>query len=235
MTNHHLNAVADGKTDQGRFAVRVWDLPTRLFHWLLVCCVVGALVSGSMGGLAMRYHEWFGVATLSLILFRWVWGAVGGVHARFANFIKGPRVVLKYARGLFRGDSDRYLGHNPLGGWSILAMLASLCFQVGTGLFSNDDILTEGPLVYLIGKDLSDRLTTLHHANKWILIGLVVVHVLAVVFYRLVKKEDLVTPMVSGRKKWPEKAEDSDDQKTMAMGIFTAIAIITCLFIYGIR
>lgn len=183
----------------------------------------------------MMSHERLGVATLILVLFRLVWGAVGGVHARFASFIKGPRMVLKYARGLFSGESKRYLGHNPLGGWSIIAMLASLCVQVGTGLFSNDDILTEGPLVFLIGKDLSDRLTALHHANKWILIGLVAVHVLAVAFYGLVKRENLVTPMVSGHKKWPEKAEDSDDPKTMAMGIFTAIAIVTYLFIYGIQ
>ena len=228
-------ALADGHSNENGFVVRVWDLPTRIFHWLLVCCVVGSLFTGNMGGLAMTNHEWCGVAILAMILFRLVWGAVGGVHARFSSFLKGPRLVLDYARRLFGAESNGYLGHNPLGGWSIIAMLASLCVQVATGLFANDDILTEGPLVFLISKALSDQLTYLHHANKWILISLLTVHMLAVAFYWLVKRENLVKPMVTGHKIWPVKREDSDDKKVMAMGIFSAIAIIIYLFIYGIQ
>lgn len=228
-------AIADANSNENSFVVRVWDLPTRMFHWLLVCCVVGSLVTGNMGGLAMTYHEWFGVAILAMILFRLAWGAVGGVHARFSSFLKGPREVLDYARRLIGAESNGYLGHNPLGGWSIIAMLTSLCVQVATGMFANDDILTEGPLVFLISKDLSDQLTRLHHLNKWLLISLVVVHILAVAFYWLVKRENLVAPMVTGHKRWPEKVKDSDDKKVMAMGIFSAIAIITYLFIYTIQ
>ncbi len=228
-------ALADVRSDENSFVVRVWDLPTRLFHWLLVCCVAGSLITGNMGGLTMTYHEWCGVAILAMILFRIVWGAVGGVHSRFNSFLTGPRVVLDYTRRLFGGESNRYLGHNPLGGWSIITMLASLLIQVCSGLFANDDILTEGPLAFLISNDLSDQLTYLHHANKWILISLLAVHVLAVVFYWFVKRENLVAPMVSGNKKWPEKVKDSDDKKLMAMGIFTAIAIITYLSIYSIH
>ena len=99
--------------DNKSFFIRVWDLPTRIFHWLLVCFVVGSLVTGNMGGLAMTCHEWCGVVIFVMILFRIVWGAVGGVHARFSSFLKGPRVVLDYVRRLLSGESNPYLGHNP--------------------------------------------------------------------------------------------------------------------------
>ena len=191
--------------------VLVWDLPTRLFHWLLVGFVTIAAITAKLGGLAMQYHEWCGVAILVLVTFRLLWGVVGGTHALFAAFIVRPRTVIAYARSLLRGNAERCLGHNPLGGWSIIAMLTALGVQVGTGLFANDDIFTEGPLAHWVSKATSDVLTHIHHTNKFILIGLVGVHMAAVAFYYAVKRENLVTPMVTGYKRWPTAAGNTKD------------------------
>jgi cytochrome b len=127
--------------------VFVWDSPTRLFHWLLVISVIISFVTGNIGGNAMQYHEWGGFAILALLLFRLVWGLVGSRKSRFVTFVYGPSAVISYARALHRRNSAHYLGHNPLGGWSIIALLFTLLVQAVTGLFANDDILTEGPLL----------------------------------------------------------------------------------------
>jgi cytochrome b len=128
--------------------VVVWDLPTRLFHWLLTIFVIISFVTGNIGGNAMQYHEWSGFVILVLLVFRLVWGFLGGRQSRFSAFVRGPAAVLRYATALIKGNSPPVLGHNPLGGWSILAMMLALFVQVGTGLFANDDILTEGPLYH---------------------------------------------------------------------------------------
>jgi cytochrome b len=181
-------------------AVQVWDLPTRLFHWLLVAFVIVSFVSGNIGGNAMQNHEWSGLTILALLLFRLAWGFVGGRHARFAEFLRGPRTVLRYAIGLLRGDAPRYPGHNPLGGWSILAMLTALCIQAVTGLFANDDIFTEGPLAVWVDKATSDWLTRIHRLNPDVIIALVCIHIFAVFFHWWVKRENLILPMVTGKK-----------------------------------
>lgn len=213
--------------------VRVWDLPTRLFHWLLVCLVAVSITTAMIGGLAMQYHERSGMAIMVLVLFRVVWGFMGGTQARFAAFIRGPQEVLRYTRTLLRNDARRYIGHNPLGGWSIIAMLTGLGVQVGTGLFANDDILTEGPLAHWVSKAISDSLTRIHHINKVVLMGLVAVHVSAVVFYLVVKRENLVTPMVTGCKRWPQAVENTIDRPALALVIMAATALATYFTIYG--
>jgi cytochrome b len=212
--------------------VLVWDLPTRLFHWLLVLCVAVSVVTGNIGGLYMRYHEWSGVTILVLVLFRIVWGLVGGRYVRFSAFVAGPRAVMGYARDLLNRAHQRYLGHNPLGGWSILAMLAALGVQAGTGLFANDDIITEGPLAHWIGKGLSDLLTRVHLLNKGVLMTLVGVHVLAVVFYHLVKHENLLVPMITGHKRWPRAAEGAENGVIKAAAILIVLALAAYLVIY---
>jgi cytochrome b len=227
-----IKNTAASSRQSGHHDVLVWDLPTRLFHWLLVLCVAVSVVTGSIGGLLMRYHEWCGVTILVLVLFRLVWGIVGGRHNRFAAFVAGPLVVLDYARDLFGKAHQPYLGHNPLGGWSILAMLAALCVQAGTGLFANDDILTEGPLAQLISKGLSDFLTRIHLINKSLLLLLVGVHILAVIFYFLVKHENLLTPMITGVKKWPQASSDTENSVVKAAVILTVLALGAYLVIY---
>ena len=182
-------------------SVRVWDLPTRLFHWLLVVLVVVSVYTGNVGGLReMDVHMLSGYAILALLLFRLVWGFIGAGESRFLSFVRGPRAVLAYARDLLTGRHRATLGHNPLGGWSVMAMLASLLVQAVTGLFSNDDILTKGPLARTVSKATSDRLTAIHDLNATVLYVLIGVHLLAILFYLLVQKENLVRPMLTGRK-----------------------------------
>ncbi len=197
----------NGLDDPPSYRILVWDLPTRLFHWMLVVLVAVSFVTGKTGGTAMQYHEWSGVAILALILFRVLWGLFGGIPSRFSSFIRGPRKVFGYARSLLGNGHQPYLGHNPMGAWSIIAMLAVLLIQVGTGLFANDDILTEGPLYHLVSKDASDWLTRIHHINRSILIGLIALHLAAIVFYWLVKRENLMLPMITGRKSWHEAVD----------------------------
>jgi cytochrome b len=204
--------------------VLVWDLPTRVFHWLLVALVVLAFVTAEMGGTAMQYHMWNGAAILGLVLFRVLWGFWGGTQSRFSAFVKGPGKTVEYARTLLGGKSKKYLGHNPLGAWSIIAMLAALAIQAGTGLFANDDILTEGPLFQWVSKDTSDWLTRIHLINQNILIGLVVLHIGAILFYLVVKRENLLLPMITGHKQWHEAAIDADDHRFRAIILVAILA-----------
>ena len=182
--------------------VTVWDVPTRLFHWLLVVFVMISFVTGNIGGNAMQYHQWSGYMVLTLLLFRIVWGLIGSRESRFVKFVKGPATVVRYATTFLKSKATPYLGHNPLGGWSIIAMLLALLVQAGTGLFANDDIITEGPLFDWVSKATSDWLTKIHRLNQIAIIWLVCVHVLAILFYFFYKRENLITPMITGAKQW---------------------------------
>jgi cytochrome b len=190
------------QTLQGLGAVRVWDLPTRIFHWLLVALVAASFATGKAGGNAMIYHEWCGEAILALLIFRIVWGFIGSAPSRFGTFLAGPSTVFRYALTLLRRDEDHHLSHNPLGGWSVMAMLLILLIQAGTGLFANDDIFIEGPLYEWVSKATSDRLTSIHRLNHDVIIILVAVHVAAVLFHLVYKKENLIRPMITGMKPW---------------------------------
>lgn len=197
------------RTWRGSRPVRIWDLPTRLFHWLLAALVIASFASGKLGGNAMLYHEWCGEAVLALVLFRVAWGFIGSGPSRFQAFLSGPATVLRYARTLLRRAADHRLSHNPLGGWSVMAMLLALLVQAGTGLFANDDIATFGPLYRWVSKATSDRLTSIHLLNQNAIVALVAVHLAAVLFHLIYKRENLITPMITGRKSWkgPLKAD----------------------------
>ena len=182
--------------------VLVWDLPTRVFHWLLAVLVIISFVTGNIGGNAMQYHEWSGFTILALLLFRLGWGFAGSRESRFVTFIRGPSAVVRYAATLLRSDSTPSFGHNPLGGWSIIAMILALLSQAVTGLFANDDIVTEGPLFDWVSKATSDGLTRVHKLNQEVIIVLVSIHILAVLFYLFYKRENLVKPMITGVKEW---------------------------------
>jgi cytochrome b len=188
--------------------ILVWDLPLRLFHWLLALLVVVSVTSATIGGNAMQFHMLSGYTILALVLFRILWGFLGSTHARFASFVRGPVAVFSYLRALTRHDAERHLGHNPAGAWSVIFMLLVLLAQAATGLFANDDISTEGPLAKLVSKALSDRITGVHHLNSKILYALIGLHLSAVAFYLIHKRENLVTPMLTGFK---DAAGDSVD------------------------
>lgn len=173
--------------------VKVWDLPTRLCHWLLLALLVGAIVTENLGGNAMEWHGRIGLAILGLVSFRISWGFVGSTYARFGIFLRGPRTIRAYLRGEWQG-----LGHNPLGAWAVLVLLVLVLIQATTGLFANDDIAFNGPLYDLVGKDLSDRLSSLHASIAYLLLGLSSVHVLVILYYRRIRRQNLITPMLTG-------------------------------------
>jgi cytochrome b len=194
---------AAGASAAGRAGVPVWDVWVRLFHWAVVALVAFSWWSGTEGGTIMKWHMYSGYAILALVLFRVTWGVVGSTHARFTDFVRGPAAVLGAARELFSRRPMPYAGHNPVGGWMVLALLAALAVQAGTGLFANDDILTEGPLYRHVSKDLSDALTRIHYWNFNVILGLAALHVLGVAHHWIVKRENLVAAMFTGRKQLP--------------------------------
>lgn len=175
-----------------------WDLATRLFHWALVVLAVFSFVTGTIGGQWMSWHLKSGYAILALLVFRLMWGFAGTHEARFATFLRGPGAVVAYAKRLWHGEYAPHHGHNPLGGWMVVLMLAALAFQAGTGLFSNDEIATEGPLASKVSNAMVDRMSALHDYNQWLIVTLVVVHIAAVFAYRWRFGVNLVAPMLKG-------------------------------------
>ncbi len=180
---------------------RLWDLPTRLFHWLLVAAVAAAVITGQLGGGLMVWHGRLGIAICGLLAFRLVWGFAGSTYARFAQFFPTPGKLRAYLAGQWQGE-----GHNPLGALSVFGLLGLLTAQVMTGLVANDDIAFNGPLLDLVGRDWSNRLTGLHHLLADGLIALVVLHVAAIVYYRRVRQKNLLKPMLTG---WQEGEGES--------------------------
>jgi cytochrome b len=230
--NKSDNRSAKEHTGKKVYSIPVWDIPTRIFHWLLAGLVILSFITGKIGGTAMKYHELGGFAVLSLVVFRLVWGVIGGQQSRFSAFVKGPATVLRYASSLPRKDSTPYIGHNPLGGWSIIAMLISLLIQTGTGLFANDDILTEGPLYDLVSKHTSDWLTGLHHLNRNVLLGLVVLHICAIMFYLLAKRENLLVPMITGKKTWEHEMDSAYGNPMWALLLAVVVTAVAYFIIY---
>ncbi len=184
--------------------IKIWDLPTRLFHWSLLGLVVACWwTSGEEGNI--DWHMRCGLAVLALLLFRLLWGVLGSSTARFASFVAAPRAVLDYFAGM-RRDAAPHIGHNPAGGWMVLVMLATLLAIVLCGLFANDDIMSEGPLAHLVSERLSDLATEWHESGFYMLLVLVGLHVAAIAFYLLVKKDNLVRPMLTGVRQLPQGA-----------------------------
>jgi len=180
---------------------RIWDLPTRLFHWALVVLIALQFASGEFELFPMRWHYWFGYTTLVLVVFRILWGFFGSQTSRFSDFLCGPVSVWRYLRSLIAGKPTASLGHNPLGGWSVMLMLACLLVQVVSGLFSSDDIMTDGPLVGLVTHDTVETMTWLHQLNENVLLVLISVHVIAAFGYLLIRHDNLITPMITGVKR----------------------------------
>ena len=184
-----------------RLLMKVWDAPTRLFHWAIVLLVVGSYVTNALDW--MGWHMLLGYVTLTLLLFRLAWGFIGSDTSRFSNFLTNPVAALRHLADFARREPDTEIGHNAAGGWMVLVMLLDLFVQAGTGLFSNDDVSVNGPLRHLVSKRTSDALSAIHAANFYVLLGLITLHILAIAAYATVKHQDLVRPMVTGKKRMP--------------------------------
>ena len=207
--------------------IRVWDLPTRLFHWLLAAAVVGLVITANVGGNWMNWHLRLGYAVLTLLLFRLVWGFVGGHWSRFGSFLYAPSSVLAYLRG--RSKLEHQVGHSPLGALSVFALLVILLAQVTSGLMTDDEIAFFGPLVRFVSGD-TVALATSYHKNvgKFIVIGLVVLHVAAIAFYKWVKKDNLVRPMLVGDKQMPASFKVPQARDSLASRVLALMVLAVC-------
>ncbi len=207
--------------------VRVWDLPTRLFHWALAAAVVGLIVTGNVGGNAMNWHLRLGYVVMTLLLFRLCWGLLGGHWSRFAAFLYSPTRVWADLRG--QSMAEERVGHSPLGALAVWAMLLALGAQVASGLFSDDEIAFFGPLTRFASADTVSALTSYHKdVGKLVVLALVVLHLVALAGYKWVKRRPLVAAMVTGDKALPQPTPASRDgwpQRLLALCLLMACGL----------
>lgn len=205
--------------------VQVWDRAIRAYHWLLVLALPASWLTAEAGGLAMDWHQGIGALVLGLLVFRLVWGFIGSAHARFAEFFPTPGRLSAYWRGAWQGH-----GHTPLGALSVCALLGLLGLQVGTGLFANDDIAFQGPLTAWVDKSLSDSLSGWHALLFNVLLGLVVLHVAAIVFYWRIRKQNLLAPMLTGEKTVAAPVLENSPRHGLARFVLAAAAAGTLVW-----
>lgn len=219
--------------------LRVWDLPTRVFHWALALAVLGLVITGDVGGDAMVWHMRLGYAVLTLIGFRLLWGVLGGHWSRFAHFPMGLPSVLRYLKGA--REPRLHLGHNPLGSWAVVAMLLALALQAVAGLMVDDEIAYAGPLTGLVSGDTVQLATWYHkQVGKFVVLGLVVLHLLAVAFHSLALRERLVPAMWHGDKPVDQAdcpaSDDSVQRRVLALVlVLVCTALVALLVWYGQR
>jgi cytochrome b len=235
--NTELKAASSSKT------IKIWDVPVRIFHWSLVLLFIAAYVTNNLGSDYFTYHVWSGYALIVLVSFRIVWGLVGTYHARFNHFVKNPIATALYALSVFKKKDKHYLGHNPLGAVMVVMLLITILIQGITGLFANDEIFNLGPLYAYINDDLSLQLTSLHRQLFYWILGAVTLHILAVIVHVIVKRDNIIKSMFTGKKNVPaaeaEGASLPDDQVAIGSSkiwrafviLITLIAILTTVLL----
>lgn len=205
----------------------LWDVPTRIVHWSLVVLL---LVAWFTGGENMQLHRWTGYTILGLLVFRLWWGVAGGSTARFAHFLTGPGETVGYLRTLGQRSPSQAAGHNPLGAWSVLAMILVLLVQVGLGLFASDiDGLESGPLSHLVDFDASRAAAELHELTFRIVQALVALHIAAIAFYAIWKRQNLIGAMITGKR--PFLGEALRPAKLWSYLVGLALAVLVAWFI----
>lgn len=214
----------------------VWDIFVRCFHWSLVVLFAAAVITGEVGGNAIVWHMRCGYAILTLVTFRLIWGFVGGEYARFGSFLSSPGKTIAFAKNMFGKGHDYVVGHNPLGGWMVLALLLTLATQATLGLFANDEIATTGPLAQYVSEATSVRLTGIHHIIGKVLLVLVGLHVAAVLFHLFVKKENLIRAMFSGNKSLPaDLAREAQGARkastTLGFAVFVLVIALVAVIV----
>jgi cytochrome b len=212
--------------------IRVWDLPTRAFHWTLAVLIALQYATGEFHFLDMGWHFRFGYATLALIAFRVLWGFCGSQTSRFTDFLRGPAAVWRYIRSLSSADPPLRPGHNALGGWSVIALLASVSVQAVSGLFASDGIDTDGPFAAQVSDATVKLMSRVHHWNENVLAILIGLHVAAVLLYLVVKHDDLITPMWSGRKRVTQTQSLRFANGWLALALFALCAALIAALVW---
>ena len=214
-------------------SIRVWDLPTRLFHWLLVMTIIGSVVTSQIGGNAMVWHFRCGFTIATLLLFRLAWGVVGGRWSRFASFLYSPATVLRYLKG--QGRPEHAIGHNPLGAASVFAMLVVLIAQVSTGVVSDDEIAAVGPFAKFVSNATVSMATTYHKSyGKLLLLALVALHLGAILYYYRAQRKNLVKPMLTGDKAHAGALPGSRDDAVSRLAAAVVFAACAALVGWGV-
>jgi cytochrome b len=214
--------------------VRAWDLPTRLFHWTLVTLVILAPVTANLGDPTMRAHKIVGYCLLILMVWRLLWGFVGGSTARFAAFFPWPWRVFPYIAGIIKGQKAHFLGHNPLGAGMVFLLLAAVALQAGAGLFTTDDIVVAGPLYPLASAAFNKLAAVYHQSGFLVIIGLVALHVLANLLYSALSGVNLIGAMISGRKPAQAYADGPELAGGSPMLALALLAVAAAVVIGGI-
>lgn len=206
------------------YKVLVWDLPTRCFHWLLAGAVLALVITGEIGGSTMVWHFRLGTLVLALLIFRVVWGFRGAYWSRFASFVVTPRQLWQMLAGRHTAAGIR-AGHHPMGGYAVLLLLLLLGLQAGSGLCSDDGILARGPLAPYLPEHWVAAASFLHTTLiKVLLLGMVALHLCAIAWYRFVRKEDLLGPMLHGHKLLPQPAPASRD--TLRTRLYALLTVL---------
>lgn len=216
--------------------IRIWDLPTRVFHWTLAAAFLALVASAKLGGAALVWHERLGYLMLALLAFRLAWGLVGGHWSRFASFVHSPARLLRYVRGRGQEHVDD-VGHSPLGALSVFALLAALALQVASGLASDDEISFTGPLARFLPGEWVARATWYHaDVGQYLLLALVGLHLLAIAFYVLVRRRRILQPMLSGDKQLSQPVPASrDDARTRMLAlVLAALAALLAWWVSGL-
>jgi cytochrome b len=195
----NIDASAEENTAR-RVHVKVWDLPVRITHWLMVLAFVGAYVTNSLGVAYFKYHEWFGYTLVVLVVFRILWGVWGTYHARFGNFLRSPSTTWRYMMEVLSRRDKPTAGHNPLGALMVVVLLLTILIQAVTGLFANDEIFNAGALYGYVSNDTSLALTAIHKVLFYWIAAAIALHILAVLFHTFLKNENLVSAMFTGYK-----------------------------------
>jgi len=213
--------------------IRIWDLPTRLFHWLFAIAVLGAIITDFLE--QIEWHSYCGYSALVLVVFRIIWGFIGPYHARFRSFIPG----LTDLKLFLKDHQTRHLGHNPLGALSVIAMLLIVIVQASSGLFADDEIAFQGPLAKYVSEDVVKLMNSIHELNHWLVYGIVLLHLGAIFYYQRMKKENLLGPMVYGDKEIDDQKEipaleevtSKDDIKIRGLAVLILL-VLAVLFRY---
>lgn len=211
-------------------SVYVWDITIRLFHWATVAGIGFLWYSGETGGNIMHWHMYAGYGLLTLLLYRLMWGVVGSRYARFRDFLTSPKQTVQYLPSVFSRQPEQHLSHNPLGGWMVIVLLILMLIQVISGLFTTDDIFTEGPLFAVVDDTLGYWLTSVHKFNFNLLLGAIALHILAVLFHAIVKKEPLIKAMLTGHKPESGSARSPSSQPNYAVALSCVALSVLCVY-----